>query len=290
MNPLHEKHKDKLIDGKALADSILGKVAAQVAQKKVKAKLAVIITEGNPASEIYVGKKESACAKVGFGSLRIDFKRDGTQDELLAIIRKLNADDTVDGILVQTPISPHIDAKAAINAIDPAKDVDGFHPQNVGKVLIGAGERELQPCTPKAVITMLDSIGTNLVGKVCMVIGTSNTVGKPLAAMLINRRATVITANSKTPDIAGLARHADVIIVATGRPGLLKGDMVKEGVIVIDVGINRLESGKVTGDVDFESVAPKASRITPVPGGVGPMTVATLMENTLIAHENRKRK
>ena len=281
----------KIIDGKALADSILENVAKKVAKLAApKPKLVVIITQGNPSSEIYVGRKESACEKVGIISERIDIPQTTSADELLAIIRRLNADDSVDGILVQTPLPKKVDSDAIFISIDPKKDVDGFHPQNIGKVLTGSGEGGLTPCTPKACMTILDHIGFDPAGKVCMVIGTSNIVGKPLAAMLINKKATVITANSRTPDIGALSRTADLIIVAVGKPGLLKGGMVKQGAVIIDVGITRLENGKVAGDVDFESVAPKASRITPVPGGVGPMTVATLMENTLLAHINRRKK
>lgn len=279
----------KVIDVGALADGLLETVAAEVSKMQTKPKLAVVIAAGNPSSEIYVGRKSAACARVGIASERIDVPAGTSQSGFLDVVRRLNLDDGVDGILVQLPLPQGIDPQAVIGAVDPQKDVDGLHPQNIGKVLWGGGEGGLQPCTPKAVMKILDSIGFDPEGKIVVVVGRSNIVGKPLAAMLMNRQATVVVANSKTPDLASLTLKADAIIVAAGKPGLLTGDMVKKGAVVIDVGINRLEDGKVVGDVDFYSVAPKASRITPVPGGVGPMTVAALLENTLWACKSRRR-
>ena len=282
---------DKIIDGSALAGKILDDVAGRIKKEGARPLLAVVLAKGDPASDIYVGKKQAACAKVGIASQRFDIPPEMTQEKLVALIDKLNLDPGVHGILVQLPLPNHIDEKKVLWAIDPAKDVDGFHPQNLGKLLAGVyDEKSLYSCTPKGVMALLDAINCDVKGKICVVVGTSNIVGKPLAAMLVNRQATVITANKHTPDLGALTRLADVIIVAVGKPGLITADMVKHGAVVVDVGINRLASGKLAGDVDFAGVKEKASKITPVPGGVGPMTVAVLMQNTLLAYENQKAK
>jgi len=282
-------YKDKLLEGKPVADGMLAEVARKVAKSKEKPTIAVVMAEGDAESELYVQRKQEACKKVGINSLRFNIGRKETTRNLLGIIRKLNADPGVDGILVQLPLPGQIDENAIIEAIDPQKDVDGFHPINVGRLVRGDEASALLPATPKGIIRLLESVGCDVSGKVCTVVGTSNIVGKPVAAMLANRRATVITANSRTGDLAAVTRLADVLVVAAGKPGLVTGGMVKPGAIVVDVGTTKLASGKVVGDVDFDSVAPRASRITPVPGGVGPMTIASLLENTLIAFERRRK-
>ncbi|MFA5246894.1 MAG: bifunctional 5,10-methylenetetrahydrofolate dehydrogenase/5,10-methenyltetrahydrofolate cyclohydrolase [Candidatus Micrarchaeia archaeon] len=281
--------KPRILEGKPVADAMLAAVAAKVAALKEKPSLAVIIAAGNPASELYVAKKQEACKKVGVRSLRFDVPATCTTQEILAIIKKLNADPKVDGILVQLPLPSQVDEDAVIEAIDPQKDVDGFHPINLGRLSRGDEKRAMLSATPKGIITLLDSIGFEASGKICAVVGTSNIVGKPVAYMLMNRKATVITANSKTKDLGAITRQADLIVVGVGKPGLVKADMVKQGAIVVDVGTTKLASGKTVGDVDFAEVAPKTNAITPVPKGVGPMTIASLLDNTLIAYERRRK-
>ncbi len=282
--------KARLLEGKPLADSILSAVAAKVATLAEKPTLAVIIAEGDPASELYVSKKQAACRKVGVHSLRFDISRTETTEKLLALIKKLNADPKVDGILVQLPLPKQIDEDKVIEAIDPNKDVDGFHPINLGRLSRGDEDSALVSATPKGIIALLDSVGCDVSGKVCTVVGTSNIVGKPVAYLFMNRKATVITANSKTKDLGAATRQADVLVVGVGKPGLVRGDMVKPNAVVIDVGTSKLANGKLAGDVDFDSAAQVAYAITPVPGGVGPMTIASLLENTLIAYERRRKK
>ncbi|MFA6329181.1 MAG: bifunctional 5,10-methylenetetrahydrofolate dehydrogenase/5,10-methenyltetrahydrofolate cyclohydrolase [Candidatus Micrarchaeia archaeon] len=282
--------KAKLISGKPIADSMLEAVAQKVAKLAEKPTLAVIIAEGDPASELYVSKKQAACRKVGVHSLRFDIPRTETTAKLLALIHKLNADPKVDGILVQLPLPKQIDEDKVIEAIDPQKDVDGFHPINLGRLSRGDEDAALISATPKGIIKLLESIGCDVSGKVCTVVGTSNIVGKPVAYLLMNRKATVITANSRTPDLGAVTRQADVLVVGVGKPGLVRGDMVKPGATVIDVGTSKLANGKLAGDVDFESASQVASAITPVPGGVGPMTIASLLDNTLVAYGRRRKK
>jgi len=282
--------KAKLILGKPIADSMLDAVAQKVAKLAEKPCLAVIIAAGDPASELYVSKKQAACKKVGVTSLRFDMPATATTAEILAIIKKLNADPKVDGILVQLPLPKQINENAVIEAIDPAKDVDGFHPINLGRLSRGDEAAALVSATPKGIIKLLESVGCSVSGKTCAVVGTSNIVGKPVAYLLMNRKATVITANSRTPDLGAVTRQADVLVVGVGKPGLVKGDMVKRGAVVIDVGTTKLANGKLAGDVEFETASQVASAITPVPGGVGPMTIASLLDNTLVAYERRRKK
>jgi len=282
--------KAKLILGKPIADAMLEAVAAKVAGLKEKPTLAVIIAEGDPASELYVSKKQAACKKVGVHSLRFDIPKTETTEKLLALIHKLNADPKVDGVLVQLPLPKQIDENAVIEAIDPAKDVDGFHPINLGRLSRGDEAAALVSATPKGIIKLLESVNYNVSGKICAVVGTSNIVGKPVACLLMNRKATVITANSRTPDLGAVTRQADVLVVGVGKPGLIRGDMVKPGAVVIDVGTTKLANGKLAGDVDFDTASHVASAMTPVPGGVGPMTIASLLDNTLVAYERRRKK
>jgi methylenetetrahydrofolate dehydrogenase (NADP+)/methenyltetrahydrofolate cyclohydrolase len=237
---------------------------------------------------VYVRNKDNACKEVGFYSEKINKPADITQAELLSEVDRLNKDYKIDGILVQLPLPNHLDANQVIEAINPNKDVDGFHSENVGKLM--QNKAYLRPCTPKGVMTMLATTGIDLVGKNCVVVGASNIVGRPMAMELLNARATVTICNSKTQDLSTKLKQADVVVVAVGKPKMIQGDWIKEGAIVIDVGINRLENGSLSGDVDFDSVQEKAAWITPVPGGVGPMTIATLLENTLTAYTAREEK
>ena len=247
-------------------------------EKGIVPGLAVILVGDNPASKVYVGQKEKGCLEAGFASFLHRLPGTTSQEELLALIDKLNADKTVHGILVQLPLPRQIDPDTVLAAIRPEKDVDGFHPVNIGRLVAGLPASE--PCTPKGILRLLKSTGIPLSGKEAVVIGRSNIVGKPVALMLLAESATVTICHSKTADLAEHARRADILVAAIGKPRFVTADMVKEGAVVIDVGINRLEEGLV-GDVDYEPVAEKASWITPVPGGVGPMTIAMLLENTL---------
>ena len=271
-----------IIDGKALSDKILKEIENEHSelQAKVgrKAGLAVIIVGENPASQIYVRNKIRACERVGFHSETIRLDEHITEENLLLEIEKLNNDNNIDGILVQLPIPKHINELKVINAISAEKDVDGFHTTNIGKMMIG-DETGFLPCTPAGVIQMFEEYNIDLEGKDVLVIGQSNIVGKPMTLLLINKRATVQVCNSKTKNLPEKLQKADVVVAAAGSPKLVKGSDVKEGVVVIDIGINRVD-GKICGDVDFEEVSQKASYITPVPGGVGPMTIAMLIKNT----------
>jgi len=277
-----------IIDGKQIAKKLRSSIAEQVTKLDRKPGLAVVLVGDDPASKVYVRNKDNACKEVGFYSEKINKPADITQAELLSEVERLNKDDKIDGILVQLPLPSHLDANQVIEAINPNKDVDGFHSENVGKLM--QNKAYLRPCTPKGVMTMLATIGVDLVGKNCVVVGASNIVGRPMAMELLNARATVTICNSKTQDLSSKLKQADIIVAAVGRPKMIKGDWIKTGAIVIDVGITRLENGSLSGDVDFDAVQDKAAWITPVPGGVGPMTIATLLENTLTAYTAREEK
>jgi methylenetetrahydrofolate dehydrogenase (NADP+)/methenyltetrahydrofolate cyclohydrolase len=275
-----------IIDGKQIAQKLRNDIAKKVEKLDRAPGLAVILVGDDPASTIYVRNKDNACKEVGFYSEKINKSANITQQELLDEVIRLNNDDKIDGILVQLPLPKHLDANLVIETISPEKDVDGFHSENIGKLM--QNKANLRPCTPKGVMTMLATTGIDLIGKDCVVIGASNIVGRPMSMELLNAGATVTICNSKTQDLSGKLQRADVIVVAVGVAHLVKGDWIKKGAVVIDVGINRLETGKLVGDVDFESAIKNAGWISPVPGGVGPMTIATLLENTLTAYQNRK--
>lgn len=272
------------IDGKAVSAAVRARVAQETTELKLKGVtpgLAVILVGDDSASKVYVNNKKKACAEVGFKSFEYILPADTTQEELNALVQELNEKKEVNGILCQLPLPLHLDDKQVIHLIRPEKDVDAFHPQNVGKIMIG--EYDFLPCTPAGVMELIHSTGVQVEGKNAVVIGRSNIVGKPMAMLLLHENATVTIAHSKTQNLKELAAAADILVAAVGRPKFVTGDMVKEGAVVIDVGMNRDENGKLCGDVDFESAAAKASYITPVPGGVGPMTIAMLMQNTLTA-------
>jgi len=272
-----------LIDGKALALSIreqIGKDVAQLAiHTNLRPGLAAILVGDDPASAVYVKNKKAACEKAGLYADQHKLPSETTQSELLALIEKMNADPKIHGILVQLPLPKHIDSKVILEAVSPEKDADGFHPYNVGR-LVG-GDPVFVPCTPKGVMRMIESTGQSLEGKRAVVVGRSNIVGKPVALLLMHANATVTVCHSRTRDLPGVCREADIVVAAIGRAHFVTRDMIKEGAIVIDVGINRLEDGRLVGDVDFEAVKEQAGWITPVPGGVGPMTIAMLLQNTL---------
>ncbi len=274
----------KIIDGKALAQSIKENIAREVAALKengVTPGLAVILVGDDPASKVYVNNKKKACAQVGIYSEEYLLPADTDEKTLLDLIAKLNADKNISGVLLQAPIPPHLDYRKISETISPAKDVDAFHPYNVGKIMIG--DFDFVPCTPAGVIELIKSTGTEIAGKNCVVIGRSNIVGKPQAMLLLKENGTVTVCHSKTKDIAAFTRGADILVVAVGRAGFVNGDMIKPGAVVIDVGMNRNAEGKLCGDVDFASAEPVAAYITPVPGGVGPMTVTMLLKNTVKA-------
>ena len=274
-----------IIDGKALSQAVKDEVRDEVPQLEAKYGrkpcLVVIIVGENPASQVYVRNKVKAAAYTGMGSELIELPADISEEALLAKIRQLNEDPAVDGILVQLPLPKHIDEEKVIDTIAREKDVDGFHPGNVANLWLG--KDCIVPCTPAGVMRMLDTIGVELKGKNAVVVGRSNIVGKPMAKLLLDRHATVTIAHSRTADLGAVCRTADVLVVAVGKAGLVTGDMVKPGAVVIDVGMNRNAEGKLCGDVDYADVEQIASAITPVPGGVGPMTRAMLMKNTLLA-------
>lgn len=276
----------KLIDGKVISAHIKQQVKAQVDELKAKGTepcLAVIIVGDDFASRTYVNNKKRTCEEVGIKSLEFTLPAETTQDELLELVEKLNADDSVNGILCQLPIPKHIDEKVILNAIKPEKDVDAFHPVNAGHIMIG--DCVLKPCTPAGIMEMLKYEGIDVAGKNCVVIGRSNIVGKPMAMLLLAASGTVTVCHSRTQNLAEITKSADILVAAVGKAKFVTADMVKEGAVVIDVGMNRDEDGKRCGDVDFEAVKDKASHITPVPGGVGLMTVAMLMQNTVTAAE-----
>ena len=269
------------IDGKALAAKVKARAAEGAKDLPRKPGLAVILVGDNQASRVYVTGKEKDCAECGFLSFEYKLPAETTQAELLELIDRLNGDEAVDGILVQLPLPEHLNEDQVLNAIHPEKDVDCFHPFNVGRLVIG--DPVFLPCTPAGVMEMLKEYDIPVAGKHCVVLGRSNIVGKPMGALLLQQSGTVTTCHSRTPDLASFTRQADILVSAVGRVGLVTADMVKEGAVVIDVAMNRNAEGKLCGDVDYASVEPKASYITPVPGGVGPMTRAMLMENLLIA-------
>ncbi len=275
----------KILDGKNTADNLLKDIRKQVEARRSAGKripgLAVVLVGDNPASAIYVRNKRRSCEIAGVNSVSIDLPSATSQDELLSCIDRLNADTEIDGILVQLPLPQHIDDNAVIERISPDKDVDGFHPYNVGRLVLRMPT--LRPCTPFGVMTLLKLTGEELRGKNAVVVGASNIVGRPMTLELLLAGCTVTTTHSATRDLPGFVSQADILVVAIGKPNFIKGEWIKNGAIVIDVGINRLPDGKICGDVDFESAKEKAAWITPVPGGVGPMTVATLLENTLKA-------
>lgn len=269
------------MDGKALAAKVKEEVAAQVAGMERKPGLAVVLVGDNPASRVYVNGKKKDCAECGIYSEEYAIPAETTQQELLELVETLNGREDIDGILVQLPLPKHLNEKEVLLAIRPDKDVDCFHPFNVGQLMIG--EQGFQPCTPAGVMRMLKEYGIDPAGKHCVIVGRSNIVGKPQAMLMLRENATVTICHTKTPDLKVECLRADILVAAAGRVGLITGDMVKEGAVVVDVAMNRNEAGKLCGDVVFEEAAQRASYITPAPGGVGPMTRAMLMENTLYA-------
>ena len=278
-----------LIDGKATGKSIRDAIRQKVNERTLKGLrvpgLAVVIVGEDPASQVYVRNKHKACEEVGFLSSVYRLPEETTEEELLTLVEALNRDDEIDGILVQLPLPRHLNAKTVIAHIDPEKDVDAFHTENVGKIMLG--EEGFAPCTPSGVMSLLKAYHIDPEGKECVVVGRSNIVGKPMAMLLLHQNATVTIAHSRTKNLAEVTRRADILVIAVGRAKFITADMVKEGAVVIDVGMNRDENGKLCGDVDFDTVAPKTSFITPVPGGVGPMTITTLLENTLLSAERK---
>jgi methylenetetrahydrofolate dehydrogenase (NADP+)/methenyltetrahydrofolate cyclohydrolase len=273
-----------IIDGKQRSEEILGEIAKEVSllrAKGVSPGLAVILVGEDAASRVYVKNKRAACGRVGIESFAHDLPADAREGDLIELISRLNADPSVHGVLVQLPLPSHIAASRVIRAIAPEKDVDGFHPVNIG--LLSIGEPCLAPCTPSGVIELIESAGTKIEGSRAVVVGRSNIVGKPVAAMLLARNATVTVCHSRTADLPGEICRADIVVAAIGKPGFVKGAWIKRGAVVIDVGINRMPDGKLAGDVEFEAAREWASAITPVPGGVGPMTIAMLLKNTLQA-------
>lgn len=270
-----------LIDGKAVSQSVKERVRDEIAEKGLKIGLAVIIVGNNQASRVYVNNKKKACEFCGITSIEYALPEETTEEQLLELVEACNKDKNINGILVQLPLPSQINEKTVIEHIDPNKDVDAFHAVNVGKIMIG--EYSFLPCTPAGIMELIHSTGTEVSGKECVVIGRSNIVGKPMAMLLLHENGTVTICHSKTKNLAEVCRRADILVAAVGKRGFVTADMVKEGAVVIDVGMNRNAEGKLCGDVDFENVAQKCSCITPVPGGVGPMTIAMLMENTLRA-------
>lgn len=278
----------QLIDGKKISAQIkeeLKEKAALLKEKGINVCLAVIQVGSDPASSVYVGNKKKACAYIGIESKAYELPEETTETELLELIEKLNQDTKVTGILVQLPLPSHMDEFQVIQAISPKKDVDGFHEKNVGALSIGS--RGFVSCTPLGVIELLKRSGIQIAGKECVVLGRSNIVGKPMAMLLLRENGTVTICHSKTENLKEVTKRADILVVAVGKPKLIDETYVKEGAVVIDVGIHRLENKKLCGDVDFEKAAPHTSAITPVPGGVGPMTIAMLMNNCLLAAENK---
>ncbi len=273
-----------IIDGKVVSAAVREEIKAGVKELKNQDKetgLAVIIVGNNPASRVYVNNKKKGCAEVGINSYEYALAEETTTEELLQLVEELNADKKVDGILCQLPLPPQIDEKKVLNAIAPHKDVDAFHPVNTGHIMIG--DHSFLPCTPAGIMEMLKYYNIPVVGKECVVIGRSNIVGKPMAMLLLGENGTVTVCHSKTENLAEVTKRADILVAAVGRAYFVTADMVKNGAVVIDVGMNRNAEGKLCGDVDFENVKDKCSYITPVPGGVGPMTITMLLKNTLTA-------
>ena len=280
----------RLIDGKVISASVKERVKAEVEALKMEGittGLAVIIVGEDPASKVYVSNKKKACEALGIISEEYALPEDTTQEELLALIEELNKKDSINGILCQLPLPHHLDEQAVINAILPSKDVDAFHPQNVGKIMLG--DYDFVPCTPAGIMEMLKYDKIDIEGKTCVVIGRSNIVGKPMGMLLLHKNGTVTICHSRTKDLSEVCRKADILVAAVGRPNFVTADMVKDGAVVIDVGINRVD-GKLVGDVDFEAAKGKCEAITPVPGGVGPMTMALLMQNTLTAAKKQNKR
>lgn len=275
----------QIISGKTVSAEVREKIkqetAALIESDGIHPGLAVILVGNDPASQVYVRNKQRACEELGFNPFEYKLSENTTQEQLLDLISVLNKDPKVHGILVQLPLPDHLDEQSVLYSISPEKDVDAFHPLNVGKIMIGS--YNFLPCTPAGVMELIDWAGIEVSGKNCVVVGRSNIVGKPMSMLLLQRSGTVTICHSKTKNLKEICANADILVVAIGKPKFITGDMVKEGAVVIDVGINRDESGKLCGDVDFESVEPKAGWITPVPGGVGPMTITMLMKNTLRA-------
>lgn len=280
----------KIIDGKAISADIRTEIKEAVAERVAnglsRPGLAVIIVGEDPASQVYVRNKKRGCEEVGFYSEVYELPADTKQEELNALVDKLNTDKKIHGILCQLPLPKHLDENEVILRIDPKKDVDAFHPYNVGKIMIG--DYDFLPCTPAGVMALLERSGIEVSGKECVVVGRSNIVGKPQAMLLLHANGTVTVCHSRTKDLAAVCRRADILVAAIGKADFFGADMVKEGAVVIDVGMNRRADGKLTGDVNFAEVEPKASYITPVPGGVGPMTITMLLKNTLTAAKNAK--
>ncbi|MCH5205098.1 MAG: bifunctional methylenetetrahydrofolate dehydrogenase/methenyltetrahydrofolate cyclohydrolase FolD [Oscillospiraceae bacterium] len=276
----------QIIDGKAVSAAIKEQVRDEIAHSGISAGLAVVIVGNDPASRVYVNNKKKACEFCGIKSFEYALPEETTMKELLELIDTLNNDKNVNGILVQLPLPKQLDEKAVIERISPQKDVDAFHETNVGKIMIG--NYSFLPCTPAGCMELIHSTGISVSGKECVVIGRSNIVGKPMAMLLLHENGTVTVCHSRTKNLAEVCRRADILVAAVGKPNFVTADMVKEGAVVIDVGINRLENGKLCGDVKFDEVSEKAGWITPVPGGVGPMTIAVLMKNTLTAAKIQK--
>ena len=281
----------KIIDGKAISAEVRAEIKAEtekfISESGITPGLAVIIVGSNPASQVYVRNKKRACEEVGFFSSVIEMPDTASEEELLAKIAELNSDEKIHGILVQLPLPKHISEEKVILAIDPKKDVDAFHPYNVGRIV--TGDYDLAPCTPSGVMELLGRCGISVRGKECVIAGRSNIVGKPMALLMLAADATVTVCHSKTANLAEICRRADILITAIGKPKFFGADAVKDGAVVIDVGINRTEDGKLCGDVDFDAVLDKVSAITPVPGGVGPMTITMLLRNTLSAAKKAKK-
>lgn len=281
----------KIIDGKAVSAEVRAEIKAEtekfISESGITPGLAVIIVGNNPASLVYVRNKKRACGEVGFFSTVIEMPEETTESELLDKIAELNSDEKIHGILVQLPLPKHISEEKIILAIDPKKDVDAFHPYNVGRIV--TGDYDLAPCTPSGVMELLRRYGISVRGKECVIAGRSNIVGKPMALLMLAADATVTVCHSKTANLAEICRRADILITAIGKPKFFGADAVKDGAVVIDVGINRTEDGKLCGDVDFDAVLDKVSAITPVPGGVGPMTITMLLRNTLSAAKKANR-
>jgi len=272
-----------IIDGKKISADVRREIKEKTALMDKKPGLAVVIVGEDPASKVYVKNKRKACAEVGFYSELYELEESTSEEELLALVEKLNRDPAINGILVQLPLPKHLDADVVIRAIDPEKDVDAFHAENVGHIMLGSPV--FLPCTPAGIMEMLKRSDIDISGKECVVVGRSNIVGKPMAMLLLSANGTVTICHSRTHDLAEVTRRADILVVAIGKADFITGDMIKEGAVVIDVGMNRNSEGKLTGDVDFVSAEKKASYITPVPGGVGPMTITMLLLNTLTAAE-----
>lgn len=281
----------KIIDGKAVSAEVRAEIKAEtekfISESGITPGLAVIIVGNNPASQVYVRNKKRACGEVGFFSSVIEMPEETTESELLDKIAELNSDEKIHGILVQLPLPKHISEEKIILAIDPKKDVDAFHPYNVGRIV--TGDYDLAPCTPSGVMELLRRYGISVRGKECVIAGRSNIVGKPMALLMLSADATVTVCHSKTANLAEVCRRADILITAIGKPKFFGADAVKDGAVVIDVGINRTDDGKLCGDVDFDAVLDKVSTITPVPGGVGPMTITMLLRNTLSAAKKANR-